>query len=219
MSDVTIPCEARTTFGTRPIRRLRKTGVIPAVLYGEGIETTSLQCKAKDLIKALRAGAHMVTLETPDGKHRVLVRDIQHDPVSDDVIHIDFHKVSLTEKLEIDVELTVKGEPEGAKTEGGVLEVPLHQLKIRALPEAIPDRIEIDVSALKLNERLRLKDITLPSGVEFVGSEETVLAACVPPREEPEEPEAAEAAATPGATEPEVIGKAKTEEEEGEKSE
>lgn len=214
MAEAVIPIETRTALGTRAVRRLRKQGRIPAILYGEGVPPTPIQCRLIDLEKALQSGAHMVTLDGPDGIHRVLVKHIQPHPVSGKVLHVDFHKVSLTEKLEIEVPLVVKGDPSGVKEQGGVLETPVHTLKVRALPNRLPDRLEVDVSHLKLNERLRLGEVPKPEGVELLGNEDLVVAACLPPREEKEAaPEAAEAAATPGTTEPEVIKKAKSQEE------
>lgn len=212
MEEHVIRFEPRKEAGSRQIRRLRSSGFIPAVIYGRDIPTTSIRCPAPDLKRALRRGAHLVTLEGPDGRHKVLVKDVQYHHLGNGILHVDFHRISLTEKLEIKVPLVLKGVPEGVTVGGGVLESHVKELMVRCLPEAIPDRIEVDVSKLKMGERIRLREITPPVGIEFVAGGELVLAGVVEAKEEPVAA-TAEAAATPGPSEPEVIKKGKQEEE------
>jgi large subunit ribosomal protein L25 len=212
MEENVIRFEPRTEAGSRQIRRLRDSGFTPAVLYGREIPTASIRCPAGDLKRALRHGAHLVTLSGPDGSHKVLVKDIQYHHLGNGILHVDFHKISLTEKIEIEVPLILKGVPEGVTAGGGVLEGHIKELKVRCLPEAIPDRIEVDVSKLKLGERIRLREIAAPSGIEFMASGELVLAGVVEAKEEPAAA-TAEAAVVPGPSEPEVIKKGKQEEE------
>jgi large subunit ribosomal protein L25 len=211
MSQNIIHWEKRTELKRHKIRRLREKGLVPAVVYGQEVQNELIQCPRTDILRALRGGAHLVTLEGPDGEHKVLVKDVQYDHLGDEILHVDFHRISLTEKMEISVSLVVKGVPEGVSTQEGVLETPVKELMVRCLPTDIPDRIEVDVSKLKLHDRLRLGEIEAPAGVEFTASGEVVLASVVEPKEEAV-PEPAEAAAGVGPTEPEVIKKGKEEE-------
>jgi large subunit ribosomal protein L25 len=214
--NVVIRIEPRTEAGTRRMRRLRLTGRAPAVLYGKEIDTSSIAVVIRDVELALRRGAHIVTLDGAGKKEKVLIKKVQYDPLGDRIVHVDFHRISLTEKMEIDVPVVFKGTPAGVSQEGGQLFESVKLLRVRCLPENIPQKIEVDVSALKLHERLRLKDVKPPEGVEFTANPETTLAACMEPKaiEVPAAPSAeGAAAAVPGTTEPEVIKKGKKEEE------
>jgi large subunit ribosomal protein L25 len=218
MEQLTVHCETRKETGTRKMRRLRLTGKAPAVLYGKEIDTTSLQVVTRDVEIALRKGVHIVTLDGAGKKEKVLIKKVQYDPLGDRIVHVDFHKISLTEKMEIDVPVVYKGTAVGVTQEGGVLEEHAKTIKVRCLPENIPHNIQVDVSNLKLHDKLRLKDVKAPQGVEFVPSPEFVIAAVMEPKavEVPAAP-GTEGAAAPGAaptsTEPEVIKKGKKEEE------
>ncbi len=216
---LSIRIESRTDAGTKKMRRLRKTGKAPAVLYGKEIDTTSIQVVTKDVELALKKGAHIVTLDGAGKKEKVLIKKVQYDPLGEKIVHVDFHKISLTEKMEIEVPVVFKGTAKGVSEEGGVLEEHAKVIKVRCLPENIPQKIEVDVSHLKLHDKMRLKEVQPPQGVEFVPSPEFVIAACMEPKviDIPAAPGAEAAAAVPGAaptsTEPEVIKKGKKEEE------
>lgn len=211
MEKVTIKAQPRAEHGTRAMRRLRNQGLVPCVVYGKEIKNADLAINLKEFLKALKTGAHLVTLEAPDGSHRVLIKHVQYDHLFEKPIHVDFHKISLTEYLEIDIPLVFKGTPVGAKEEGGVFEEHAKIIKLKCLPENIPSHIEVEVSHLKLHDKLRLKDVKLPEGVKLVHNPETIIAAVAEPMAEVA-PATAEAA-TPGPTEPEVIKKGKKEEE------
>lgn len=219
MEQLSVRCESRSDTGTRKMRRLRLTGKAPAVLYGKEVATTSLQVVIRDVEIALKKGVHIITLDGAGKKEKVLIKKVQYDPLGDHIVHIDFHKISLTEKMEIDVPVVYKGTAVGVSQEGGVLEEHAKTLKVRCLPESIPHNITVDVSGLKLHDKLRLKDLTPPKDVEFVANPESVIAACMEPKlvEVPATPGAESAApvagAAPTSTEPEVIKKGKKEEE------
>lgn len=183
----------RSGFGTRAARRLRRDGLVPGVLYGQGVESTSIQAAAKDLRQALTATGAVIELTIDgDGNGRpVVVKDVQRDPVRGDLTHIDFLVVRLDEEITapVPVELINAEDGPGVK-EGGVLEQVTRELNVEALPTAIPDSITIDVSDMKIAETLLLKDVPAPPGVTLLDDlEETVIATITAPTEleEPEE--------------------------------
>jgi large subunit ribosomal protein L25 len=192
--------QERPERGTRAVKRLRREGFVPGVVYGgkEG-ECTSFKVNSLDLRHVLVGGQALIDLKV-DGKTRpVIVKDQQQHPVRDELLHIDFLEVRLDEKIQTVVSVHLEGADEapGIK-EGGVLEHITHQLNILALPTDIPDTIHVDVSGLEIAATMHLSDVAAPEGVEFLDDlEETIIATVVVPTEV-EEPEIA--------TETELIG-------------
>jgi large subunit ribosomal protein L25 len=191
----TIAVEKREEFGSRISRRLRKSGRVPGVVYGgsEG-ECINFSADARELRRVLVGAGALIDL-TVDGQTKpVIVKDTQLHPVRNELLHIDFLQVRLDEKIQTTVPLHAEGgeEAPGVK-EGGVLELPTHQLNIEALPTDIPEAIVADVSALGMTETMHLSALTPPAGVTFLDDpEETIIATIVIPAEEPEEPEVEE---------------------------
>jgi large subunit ribosomal protein L25 len=140
--------------------------------------------------------------------YSAIVKEEQHEPVSDDLVHIDFHRISLTEKIEVKVSVTTKGEAHGVKVDGGSLEHTLWELDVVCLPTNIPEKIEIDVTKLNIGDAVHVKDIVLPEGVTTKHDPEAILVLVVPPMKEVEAPAEEQG-------EPEVIGEKKEIEEEG----
>ncbi|MEA2494388.1 MAG: large subunit ribosomal protein [Thermoleophilaceae bacterium] len=197
----TIDVQKRAEFGSRVSRRLRKTGKVPGVVYGtpEG-DTISFEVDSRELRRVLVGSGALIDL-TVDGSARpVILKDMQLHPVRGDLVHVDFLQVRLDEKIQTTVPLHAEGgdESPGVK-EGGVLELPTHELNIEALPTAIPDSITVDVSGLAMAETMHLSALTPPEGVAFLDDpEETIIATIVIPSEEPEEPELEEEAGLVG---------------------
>jgi large subunit ribosomal protein L25 len=193
----TIDVVKREEFGSRVSRRLRKAGQVPGVVYGgsDG-ESINFAADARELRRVLVGAGALIDLKLDGNARPVIVKDTQLDPVRGHLLHIDFLQVRLDEKIQTTVPLVAEGgeEAPGVK-EGGVLEVPTHQLNIEALPTEIPEQIVADVSGLGIAETLHLSALTPPSGVTFLDDpEETILATIVVPTEEPEEPELEEEA-------------------------
>jgi large subunit ribosomal protein L25 len=191
----------RDQFGSRTTRRLRKTGLVPGIVYGtpEG-DTIPFAADARELRRVLVGAGALIDLKVGDDARPVIVKDMQFHPVRGDLMHIDFVQVRLDEKIQTTVAVHVEGADEapGVK-EGGVLEQATHQLNIEALPTAIPDAIVVDVSGLGIAETMHLSAVTPPEGVVFLDDgEETIIATIVVPTEEPEEPEVEEEAALVG---------------------
>lgn len=209
---VLLKAQPRTQLGRNRVKALRAQGSIPAVLYGDK-QLQSLEVKAVDLIKALSGSSSehvLVDLEVEGAKHLALIQDIQHDPLKDKLLHVDFHKINADEKLHSEVPLVEVGEPEGVRTGGGLLEHMLRMLKIECLPKDLPDSIQVDVSALKIGDSIHVGEIKLPEGVVALNPADVVAFAVHAPVVVEETPAAA---ATTAAAAPEVITAKKPEEE------
>lgn len=208
MKKASIAAESRQDFGSARCRRLRREGYIPAVVYGGTSAPQPLRVKAKDAAEMVKQGRRMVDLETPAGAQKVFVREVQYDATGDRILHIDFHQVALDEILTLEVPLEVTGKPVGVTADGGVLDHYVKRVSVRCLPAAIPDKLTADVSHLKLNDHLLVKELKAPEGVTLATSADIVVAAVRLPLVEALTPAAAE----PGPTEPELIGKKPAEE-------
>ncbi len=191
----TLAVEERAERGSRAVRRLRREGVVPGVVYGgtDG-DCTSFKVGHRVLRQVLVDGSALIDLAIAGGKTRpVIVKDQQLHPVRGEVMHIDFLEVRLDEKIEAPVALHIEGveEAPGIK-EGGVMEQVTHQLNIEALPTDIPDFITVDVSGMEIAATMHLSELTPPAGVVFLDdAEDTIIATIVVPTEveEPEEVE------------------------------
>jgi large subunit ribosomal protein L25 len=184
--------QERPERGTRPMKRLRREGFVPGVVYGgsDG-DCTSFKVDARALRQVLVGGQALIDLKVGSKSRPVIVKDQQLHPVRDEVMHIDLLEVRLDEKIQTTVAVHVEGSEEapGVK-EGGVLEQVSHQLNIEALPTAIPDAIVVDASSMEIAATMHLSELEPPEGVEFLDDlEETIIATVVVPTEveEPEE--------------------------------
>jgi large subunit ribosomal protein L25 len=207
MSEV-LKVEVRKSRGKRQAKRLRKSGHVPAVLYGHGEANLSLTIPADQVKSAVRHGARVVDL---DGavKEKAFIRDLQWDTFGLDVLHLDLTRVSADEKVEVEVVVELRGEAPGVR-DGGVVNQVLHHVDAECLVTAIPEKLTLRINSLGLDQSLTAADIELPPGTTLVTPGETLIVQCLLPREE-------EAAALPAeGAEPELIGRKAGEEEEGE---
>ena len=210
---VKLKAEPRTNVGRSGARKLRARGIIPAVIYGGKVKPQSLQVAARD-INAMMSHASgenvLVDLEIAGEKSNraALVQEVQHAPVGGEIVHVDFHAISMDETIQAEVPLEPTDTPVGVKTFGGLLEQSLRALAIECLPRDLPDRISVDVSQLNIGDSIHVRDIQLPSGVTAkVPLDLTALSVLAPVVEE--EPVAVEAEAA--AAGPEVITEKKEE--------
>jgi len=201
--------EKRDALGTRVSRRLRKSGKLPAVLARKGEEPLHLLVDAKEFSQLVKKHARIINLTHPAGKDKVFIKEVQYDHLDEHAIHVDFTRIAMDQLLTIEVPLLLKGKPVGVSEEGGVLDHYVKVLKIQVLPDAIPDHIEVDVTNLKKDVKLTVKDLVLPPGVK-VTQDPDLLVAIV---QEHKVEEIVPAAASAGAVEPEVIKKVKETEE------
>ncbi|MDJ0961009.1 MAG: 50S ribosomal protein L25 [Acidimicrobiia bacterium] len=192
MDQVTLRADVRTESGSRPAKRLRRQGLVPAVVYGRGTDPISVIVSARDLYGALRteAGANaLINLEVEGGDNVLTVaREIQRHPVRGEIAHLDFIKVSLDEAIQADVGIELTGEPIGVREEGGVVETIEVSVVIEALPTEIPSSIRLDISEMNVGDTLTIGDLPTIDGVTYVDDEDRPLVSVLVPRvaEEPE---------------------------------
>lgn len=225
MSVIPLSATRRETLGKGGARKARSAGQIPGVLYGHGEEPVAVAVSAREFDVALRqhkGGNPIVNLAVGNsGEFTALIRDVQYDPLSRAILHLDFQHISLTEQIEVSVAIKLTGLAIGVKDGGGILEAILRELDVRCLPTQIPSAIEADVSNLAVGDSIHVRDLVVPN-VTVLNDPDTTIATVVPPTVmEEKAPEDVAAAATPGTSEPEVIAKGKKDEEgaEGEKKE
>ncbi len=217
MEEIKLDVQVRTELGSRKSRVLRHNNFVPAVLYGSEERPMSIQVDRKSFeqITRLQGGANVIYhLHVQQGPqilkdYFAITKEIQYDPVFDRILHIDFNRISLTEKIEVKVPIKAKGEAIGVKQDGGSIEHVLWELTVVCLPTEIPQSIEVDVSSLKIHDSLQVKDLVLPSGVVTKNDPQaTVLMVAVPMKEVEVAAPAVEGAP---ASEPEVIKEKKKE--------
>lgn len=166
---VKLTAERRTAVGRSAVRKIKATGAVPAVIYGAKDKPEPLQVLKRDInaILSHASGENiLVELEIAGAANRLaLVQEVQHAPIGGDVLHIDFHAVSMDEMIEADVPLEPMGVPNGVKNFGGLLEQNLRTLSIECLPRDLPDIISVDVSALNIGDSIHVRELPLPNGV------------------------------------------------------
>jgi large subunit ribosomal protein L25 len=212
-----VQAKQRDGRGKNDARRARREGMIPITVYGGGVETVAAVAPARDLAAILRSEAGRNTIFTLEvdgvGETEVMFHDRQIDPVKGRLIHADLTRLVKGQKIEVTVPLHLTGEPVGVKEKQGVLEQIIREIEIRCQPREIPDSIDIDVSHLDVHDLLHVSDVKLGEGIEILTDAEQVIATVGIVKEEVEAPAAIEGEEP---AEPEVIGKGKKEEEEGE---
>ena len=197
----TLHAEKREVSGTRACRRLRDEGKVPAVLYGRKKDTVAIQVSHEELETALRRRARMFELALDKHKDVVLLKEVQYDAFGDEIVHADFIRVAMDEKLTLEVPIQLKGTP---KLEHAVLEQTLAKVEIECLPKDIPEAVTAMVGDMTVGQSLHLREITPPPGVKILTDPEVIIATITAIAEEVAAPApAAEAAAI----EPEVIGR------------
>jgi large subunit ribosomal protein L25 len=201
--------KSRDGQGKRPMRRLRRSGATPAILYGHGEKNVSLMVPSDELETIVRHGHRVVDLKGA-ANETARIRELQWDTWGSHILHVDLVRASKDEVIEEKVALVLRGEAPGVK-EGGVLKQVLHEVRIRCRVSAIPERVECNINHLALNGIIKIADLAPPEGVTIITEPEQIVVQVVLPTEVVEE-----AATTEGA-EPEIIGRKPAEEEEEEK--
>jgi large subunit ribosomal protein L25 len=197
MADVILQAEPRTNLGSRNAGRIRREGLLPAVVYGLQTEPVSVTVSARELDHALHSASGANTLITlkVEGQEDALAlaRQIQRHPTRNELVHVDFVRISRDVAVAAEIPLTIEGEPPGVK-EGGVLEQLFFSVTVEALPGNIPTEIVVDVSHLALGDQLRVADLPIPEGVSVQQEADELVVQISIPRGLTEEEEAAEAA-------------------------
>jgi large subunit ribosomal protein L25 len=221
MEKILVKADKRTELGKGSARSLRRQNVLPAVLYGEG-KSVTIKLDRKEIQKLIYSGGgehSLITLELNEGnsktsEHPVLIKDYQREPVSEELLHVDFIEVSLKKKIKVTIPVVIIKEPAGIKM-GGILQHRVREIEIECLPTQIPDKIEIDAGHVEIGHSLHVSDIPPQEGLKIVTDPSEVILSVTAPKEEVVEAAPVEAAAA----EPEVIKAKGKAEEEGEQKE
>lgn len=211
---IELKADMRMVLGSK-VKALRNTGFIPAVLYGKGQEAISLQVPVKDFSRVLKeAGESTLVYINVSGKsYPTIIHDVAIDPVKDDIIHADFYKVSLTEKIKTKVPVVFVGESPAVKDLAGIFVRNVNELEVEALPQNLPHEITVDISSLKnFRDQVLVKDLNLGSDIRVEADADTILATVQEPKSQ-EELDAELAAPTAGVEDVKIIEKEKKEEE------
>ena len=222
MERLSIVAEKREEQGKGAARSLRRNGMVPAVLYRGG-GSQSIKLVKKDLAKLINTMSGeqvMVDLQFNDGEKKLaLLKDYQIDPIRGELLHTDFFEVSLTEEVRIPIHVTTTGEPIGVRRDGGILQHTLREVMIECLPDKIPGKTVVDISALEVGQSIHVSDLKFEEGIKVLTDPNDVIVTVVEAVVEAA-PVAAEAVAEVAApAEPEVAKKGKKEEEGSEKKE
>jgi large subunit ribosomal protein L25 len=222
MMNIVVKSERRQGLGSNASRRLRAQGFVPAVLYGEAMESTSLVLSKKDIVQILKLESGENTIfkvsVEPD-LYDAMIKELQVDPATDELLHVDLIRISMDKPIRVTIPVAHRGEPVGVKTEGGFVDFVTREVEVECLPRDIPESLTIDISELHINQSFKVLAMAVPAGVKVLTDPNTVLVLISMPHKEEEfpgeKPEGEVEAEAP--QEPEVIKKERAEkgEEEG----
>jgi len=210
-----VKSEKRDVFGKNASRRIRRDGLIPAILYGEGAGNVPLVVSKKDIISILKSesGENTIFRIAFDSEETdVMIKALQVDPTTDELLHADLIKIMMDKAIRVQVPIELIGEAIGVKSEGGFTDFMLREAEVECLPRNIPDHLTVDISGLHLHQSVKAGEIALPEAVKLITDPGAVTVLIQVPHEEkveakPEEEAAAAAAAAAEPAEPEVIKK------------
>jgi large subunit ribosomal protein L25 len=217
ITTVSLAAERRDSNGKGPARQLRMTGRVPAVIYGPGREPESVSVAGADLDKLLAAHAAsstIIELGVEGGSVKVLIREIQRHPVRRNITHLDFFEIHEGETVTVTLPIHLEGSPDGVRNAGGTLDQVLREVQIVVLPRDIPEQVSLDVTQLTIGQSLHVSDLVIENAKILTDLAKTICSV-IPPRVEEEAvvAEGEEIEEEEEATEPELIRKAKADEE------
>jgi len=216
MAVIPLKGSRREKLGKGGARKARAAGHIPAVIYGHGEQPAAVTVDRVEFETAIRlhkGGNPIVSLSLDGKEHTALLRAAQRDPLSHQIIHVDFQHISLTETVEVKVNVHLVGVPTGVKDGGGILETILREIEVRCLPTAIPSAIDVDVTSLAVGDSIHVRDIKV-EGLTVLSDPDATVAVVAAPTVMEEKP--AEAVGEPAVAEPEVVATKGKKEEGGE---
>jgi len=196
----------RKETGSRQVKKLRSKGLTPGIIYGRGDKPVQVTISEHDLELALQHGERLLEVNVDGEVENALVKDVHYDTFGHCVLHVDLLRVSLTDRVEVEVRVVLRGTPKGV-ADGGVLNQITSDIKVECPVAAIPEEVRVMVTGLGLDDSLHLRDIPLPEGVVLLDDPNMILCQCAELAEEPEAEEGE------GEAEPEVIGEKKEDEE------
>lgn len=202
MERTKLAAETREIGKRAVLQQLRKVGRIPAILYGRGFDPLALSVNAKELTQVVRAGGinALIDLNLANDKKQeplvVLIKEMQTEVVTHQILHLDLLKVDMKEKVTVTVPVRLIGKAVGV-TKGGLIDQPRREVEVKCLPTNIPEFFEVDITPLDIGDNIHVKDLKLPKGVEVSQETNFTIISIVAPRKEEPAPEAAAAAAAP----------------------
>jgi large subunit ribosomal protein L25 len=210
MSELTIDVQKRDKTGKGPNRRARSGGLIPAVVYGGGKDSVSIQIDRKSMLDLMKkAGSenpiYLLKLTDSGGERHAMIREVQIDPISRQVLHIDFQRVLMDQKVRVQVPVELVGVAYGVKTQSGVLDFVTREVQVECLPGDIPKQVELDVTEIHAGHHAEARDLKLPNGVTLLDEPDKVIISITHARTE-------ESEGASDRPEPEVLKKGKTDE-------
>jgi large subunit ribosomal protein L25 len=205
---VQLEVQTRNRFGTQAAARLRRQGLLPAVVYGHKQATLTIAIKAEDFQGIVRHGVRLVELKTDGSAEQALIQEVQWDHLGKEVLHVDFRRVSKDERVVLPVPIHLRGQAPGVSA-GGILDQPLHVLEVECLASAVPEAIRLSIGELQIGAIVHVRELPFPPGVQPMADPDAIVVQIVAPQAPPEEA----AAPAPEQAEPEVIGRAKPGEE------
>jgi large subunit ribosomal protein L25 len=218
---LTIKAEKRDAGGKNAARRIRREGNVPAILYGPDVENVPLALSKRDIFDILKTetGANTIFhVAFEKDKLEVMIKDYQQDVTTDELLHVDLFRISMEQEIRVSVPIVLTGDAVGVKAEGGFVESATREVEVECLPKDIPENIEVDISALHLNQSLKIEDLALVEGVKVLSDPQAMIVLIQAPSVEEvveEVPEEEEIMAE--GEQPEVIKKEKAEGEEASK--
>ena len=221
---VQLSAEKRTHGGKSAARAMRRGGRVPAIIYGRGREPVSLAVNGTELgrlLEKIHPESTIVELTVEGATVRTLIREVQRHPVRPGVVHVDFYEIHAGERIRVEVPIHCTGIPDGVRNQGGTLDQVIRNVAVLVLPADIPERVELDVTALTIGKSVHVSDLHIPNAEILMDTTLTVATVVAPRMEEVAAPTAAAAEGAPveGAAEtaePELFRKRKPAEDEGE---
>ncbi|MDR2811912.1 MAG: 50S ribosomal protein L25 [Endomicrobium sp.] len=213
MNEVILDVELRASVTKGGLSSLKKEGKIPAVFYGKNVKHETISINAKAFASVIKAnGANVIiNLNFKDGKKPAIVKEIQRDVLTQYPIHIDFHSISLEDKVELLVPVHIDGVADGVKNFGGTMEFIVREVKVKAFPKNIPQKISVDVSTLSIGQGIAIADLPKLEGIDYVQDPSTLIINIIAAKVEKEKP--ADATIGTALAQPEVISKGKKDKE------
>jgi len=203
MKEIAIAATARTGIGKGPARQARRDGNIPAVVYGPEIESMSVSVPEREFRAAMKAAhtSSILSLNVDGKENKVVLRELQRDPVTNKVVHLDFHAISMSKPINVSLPIKFIGVPRGVKTDGGIMQATMREMEISCLPADIPDHFEIDVTDLGIGDSLHVGNLSIPNVEILEPKSRTVVVISAPTviKSEATAAEGAEIAAAEGA--------------------
>jgi large subunit ribosomal protein L25 len=219
--NIVVKTEKRQDLGSNASRRLRAQGFVPAVLYGEAMDSTTLVLSKKDIVQIMRLETGENTIfkvSVGADAYDAMIKELQVDPATDELLHVDLIRINMDKPIRVTVPVVHHGEPFGVKTEGGFIDFANREVEVECLPRDIPESLSIDIADLHIGQSFKVQGMAVPEGVKVLTDPNTVLVLISLPHKEEEfpgeKPEGEVAAEE--AKEPEVIKKERAEKAEDE---